>query len=50
VIPYNALNFEFANFETPCITGDSKCLWTNMTTMYENVCGKSVGRIELTFL
>jgi hypothetical protein len=25
-------------------------LWISMATMYENLCGKSVGRIELTFL
>jgi hypothetical protein len=32
------------------IRGDLKWLWKNMATMYENVCGNSVGRIELTFL
>jgi hypothetical protein len=30
--------------------GDSRWLWINMATMYENLCGNSVGRIELTFL
>jgi hypothetical protein len=29
--------------------GDSKWLWINMASMYENVCGNSVGGVELTF-
>jgi hypothetical protein len=30
--------------------GALKWLWINMATMYENLCGNSVGWIELTFL
>jgi hypothetical protein len=30
--------------------GDSKWLWLSMATMYENLCGNCVGRIELTFI
>jgi hypothetical protein len=32
------------------LLGDSKWLWINMATLYENLCGNSVGRIDLTFL
>jgi hypothetical protein len=32
------------------LLGDSKWLWINMATVYENLCGNSVGRIDLTFL
>jgi hypothetical protein len=32
------------------VLGDSKWLWISMASMYENLCGNCVGRIELTFL
>jgi hypothetical protein len=32
------------------VLGDSKLLLISMATMYENVCGNCVDRIELTFL
>jgi hypothetical protein len=32
------------------IFGDSKLVWIRMATLYENICGNCVGRIELTFI
>jgi hypothetical protein len=29
---------------------DSKWLWINMATMYENVCGNCVDAVELAFV
>jgi hypothetical protein len=35
--------------ERRIVLGDSKWSWISMRTMYENLCGNCVGRIELTF-
>jgi hypothetical protein len=41
---------KFNPSDTSHVLGDSKWLWISMASMYENVCGKYVGGVELTFV